>query len=79
MKGRIPQFKSLEHERRFWQRHDVTDFLTELTPVKLTFTRPRRPTPVSVKLTGFEARVLQSILARLSGTHPQPTLSPRKS
>ncbi len=33
-KSRIPEFKSLEEEAEFWDTHDVTDFMDELTPVK---------------------------------------------
>ena len=67
MKSRIPKFKTLDEERRFWQTHEATEFLDELTPVKVRFTAPRNKS-VSVKLSGIEVRILQGILSRLTGT-----------
>lgn len=67
--NRIPRFRTEAEERAFWQTHDSTTFWDELTPVKLEFVTPRKKA-VSVKLTGLEARVLQNILARLTGAHP---------
>lgn len=32
---KIPKFKSLKEEAKFWDSHDVTDYLAELTPVAL--------------------------------------------
>jgi hypothetical protein len=34
--GRIPAFNSIEEEAAFWDTHDVTDFLDESTPVRVT-------------------------------------------
>lgn len=42
MKKRIPKFRSLEEERRFWDTHSVTEFPAELKPVKVEFTRPKK-------------------------------------
>ena len=67
MKSKIPKFKSLAEERQFWQTHDTTEFWDELTPVKLTFAKPRKKS-VSVRPSGFEVRILQEVLARLTGT-----------
>ena len=33
---RIPKFKSYKEEAKFWDSHDVTDYLDELEPVKMT-------------------------------------------
>jgi predicted DNA binding CopG/RHH family protein len=33
--GKIPAFNNIEEEAEFWDTHDITDFLDELTPVKL--------------------------------------------
>ena len=35
MKKRIPKFKSLEEERKFWGAHSVTDFLDEYADSRL--------------------------------------------
>lgn len=35
MTQKIPEFKSIKEEARFWDTHDVTDYLRELTPVAL--------------------------------------------
>jgi hypothetical protein len=31
--SRIPSFTSRQEEREFWDSHDITDYLDELTPV----------------------------------------------
>ena len=42
MKKRIPKFRSLEEERKFWDTHSVTDFLDELKPITVSFAKPRK-------------------------------------
>ena len=39
-KSRIPVFASREEEAEFWDTHDVTDFLDELTPVTMRAAHP---------------------------------------
>ena len=34
-KTKIPEFKSVEEEARFWDTHDFTDFEDETTPVEV--------------------------------------------
>ena len=34
-KSRIPEFRNIAEEAEFWDTHDFTEFLDELTPVKL--------------------------------------------
>ena len=68
MKRRIPKFKSLQDERRFWQTHDVTEFLSELTPVNVTFRKSSRVR--TVQLTRQEISTLQHLLNKLTGTAP---------
>ena len=41
-KSRIPVFANREEEAAFWDTHDVTDFLDELTPVTMRAARPLR-------------------------------------
>lgn len=38
-KSRIPEFKTIQEEAEFWDTHDFTDFLDELTPVKVKVSR----------------------------------------
>lgn len=42
MKSRIPKFKSLEEERKFWDTHSITEFIDELEPAKVEFRRPKK-------------------------------------
>ncbi len=37
--SRIPEFASREEETEFWDTHDITDYLDELTPVKVRFAK----------------------------------------
>lgn len=39
MKSRIPEFKSREEEAEWWDTHDITDYLDELKPVKVRFSK----------------------------------------
>src|ERR1700690_1179561 len=46
---KIPKFKSLEAERVFWDTHSITEFLDELKPVKVEFSRPKKKL-ISIRL-----------------------------
>ena len=35
--SRIPEFSSIAEEAEFWDTHDITDFLDELSPVKIEY------------------------------------------
>lgn len=37
MNKKIPKFKSYKEEAKFWDSHNVTDYLPELKPVKLEY------------------------------------------
>lgn len=39
IKSRIPEFKTIEEEARWWDTHDITDYLDELKPVKVRFAK----------------------------------------
>lgn len=39
---KIPQFKTVAEEARFWDTHDVTDYLPEMREVKVAFD-PKAP------------------------------------
>jgi len=62
MKNKIPKFKSLEEERRFWDNHSAADFLNELTPVKIKFIRPRKKL-ISLRLDTPHLVLLKEIAA----------------
>ncbi|HZU68266.1 MAG TPA: CopG family antitoxin [Ktedonobacteraceae bacterium] len=38
--SRIPDFASREEEAEFWDTHDFTEFLDELTPTKVRVAKP---------------------------------------
>ena len=42
MNKKIPKFKSLEEERKFWDSHSITEFIDELKPIKMKFVRPKK-------------------------------------
>lgn len=64
MKKRIiPKFKSLEEERKFWDTHSITDFLKELKPVKVEFTRPKKKL-ISLRLDTPQIESLKQIASR---------------
>lgn len=44
--SKIPVFKTIKEEAEFWDTHDFTDFLDELTPVtaKVTLGQPKEET-----------------------------------
>lgn len=46
IKSRIPDFKNLEEEARFWETHPVTDFVDETEDVDIVFelSKPREET-----------------------------------
>ena len=62
--SRIPRFRSEAEEARFWDTHDSTEFLADLRPVRLTFSRPTPKVLVSVRIAKPEVRLLQRIAAR---------------
>ncbi|MFH1776478.1 MAG: CopG family antitoxin [Candidatus Omnitrophota bacterium] len=62
MKRKIPKFKSLEEERKFWDRHSITEFLEELTPAKAEFVRPKKKL-ISLRLDTPQIKSLKQIAA----------------
>ena len=63
-RSRIPHFRSEAEEAHFWDTHDSTDFLDELTPVKVSFPRPKPKVLVSIRLAKPQVRLLQRLAAR---------------
>lgn len=37
--SRIPKFASVVEEAEFWDTHDITDYMDELTPVEFKFSK----------------------------------------
>lgn len=62
-KSRLPKFKSLEEEARFWDTHESTEFLEGFRPAKLGFPKPRRRL-VSMRLPESEITALKRVAAR---------------
>ncbi len=60
MKRKIPKFKSLEEERRFWDTHSITNFLDEIKPVKVQFILPRKKL-ISLRLDSPQIESLKEI------------------
>ena len=57
--SKIPKFKSIQEEAEFWDTHDFTEFMDELTPVKMRVTlgQPKEET-LTVRLqTKLKARL----------------------
>lgn len=63
MKRRIPKFKSLEEERRFWDTHSITEFMDELKPVKVKFSKPKKKL-ISLRLDSDQIKSLKEIASR---------------
>ncbi len=63
MKNKIPKFKSLEEERDFWDTHSVTDYLDELKPVKVRFSKPKKKL-ISLRLETPQIEALKKIASR---------------
>ncbi|HBG63586.1 MAG TPA: hypothetical protein DDX16_05035 [Candidatus Omnitrophica bacterium] len=63
MKNKIPKFKSLEEERRFWDSHSITDYTDELKPAKVKFIRPKKKL-ISLRLDTPQIESLKEIASR---------------
>ncbi|MFZ2937539.1 MAG: CopG family antitoxin [Candidatus Omnitrophota bacterium] len=60
---RIPKFKSLEEERKFWATHSITGYLDELKPVKVKFLKPKKKL-ISLRLETPQIQSLKEIASR---------------
>ncbi|HAH21534.1 MAG TPA: hypothetical protein DCL49_11605 [Candidatus Omnitrophica bacterium] len=63
MKNKIPKFKSLEEERRFWDSHSISDYADELKPAKVKFVRPKKKL-ISLRLDTPQIESLKEIASR---------------
>ncbi len=49
---RLPRFKNEDEERKFWDKHDFTDYVDQFQPVELDLSELRLSTkPITVRLT----------------------------
>jgi len=39
-KNKIPEFKNIEEEAKFWDTHSFADYWSEFRPVKVKFAKP---------------------------------------
>ncbi len=62
-KSRIPKFKSYEEEANFWDIHSSTEFLDDLKPAHLDFSKCSKKL-VSMRLPDRQIEVLKKIAAR---------------
>lgn len=65
---RIPEFNTRQEEAEFWDTHDITDYLDDLKPVEVRFTK-RLSTGITVRLTP-EALAEIKVLAQRKGIGP---------
>ncbi len=67
-KPRIPEFKSIQEEAEFWDKHDTTEYEREFRPVKVTFAK-NLSQGITVR---FDAETLAELraLAREKGIGP---------
>jgi hypothetical protein len=56
---RIPEFASREEEATFWDTHDLTDYLDELEPVEVRFTK-KLSAGITIRLTPAMMERLQA-------------------
>ena len=54
---KLPEFKTEEEERRFWEKHSISSYWADIKESEDTFKRPKL-TPVTLK---FDPIVLQKI------------------
>ncbi len=50
-KKKLPDFKTTEQEIEFWETHDLTDYLDELTPVKIEVS-PNLTSVLTIRIEG---------------------------
>ena len=66
---KLPKFKNLKEERKFWEEHDSTDYLNDFEEVKgVVFVRPKKQV-ISLRL---EPQVINKLkeLADKEGLKP---------
>lgn len=47
----VPKFKNEDEERKFWAKHDLTDYLNQFKPVELDLSALKHSTrPITIRL-----------------------------
>ena len=59
-KSKIPTFKTIQEEARFWDTHDITDFMDELEPVTVAPFR-KKTKGITVR---FDEKTLNDLRAK---------------
>ena len=63
--ARIPDLKTREEAREFWDTHDLTDYLEDLEPVEEEiFIRPKEKQIVSIRMERHLVEILKELAAR---------------
>lgn len=60
---KIPKFRTLEGERKFWDTHSITDFMDELKPTEVEFVKPKKKL-ISLRLDAPQIASLKEIASR---------------
>ena len=63
---KIPKFKSVEEERKFWDTHSVTDFLDELEFVDIKFVKKKPTVTLSFRIDADKAKELKVLAKRIN-------------
>ena len=63
---KIPKFRSIEEERKFWDTHSVTDFLDELEFVDTKFVKKKPMVTLSFRIEESKAKELKELAKRMN-------------
>jgi len=62
---KIPKFKSVEEERKFWDTHSAVDFLNDLEFVDIKFVRKKPMVTLSFRIEESKAKELKELAKRM--------------
>lgn len=57
---KIPKFKAIEEARKFWEEHDLTDFVEDTGEASIRFVRPKKA-QITFRLDPNDAKRLKEI------------------
>jgi len=63
---KIPKFRNIEEERKFWDTHSVTDFLDELEFVDIKFVKKKPMVTLSFRIEESKAKELKELAKRMN-------------
>ena len=58
---KIPKFKSVKEEAKFWDTHDITDYLSELKEEKVVFLKEGKKENISLRVQSAFKKQLERI------------------